>query len=103
MLAFRAASAGHGRLVQLRRSGGIVGTTGNLARSSGFSRNGSGYLPGFAFSSGPVERTHAVEKRDHLGQAMAYPRLLTDVSRKGTADSRDRARSANRTRKEETK
>jgi hypothetical protein len=38
------------------RSGGIVGITRRWGRSSGFSRNFSGYLSGFQNSSGSVER-----------------------------------------------
>ena len=36
--------------------GGIVGMSGNFAKSSAFRRNDSGYLFGLVFSSGSVER-----------------------------------------------
>src|SRR6516164_4881807 len=38
------------------RSGGMFGTIGKFATSSGLSRNAAGYLSGLVFSSGSVER-----------------------------------------------
>jgi len=38
------------------RSGGMLGTIGKFATSSGLSQNAAGYLSGLVFSSGSVER-----------------------------------------------